>query len=151
MTKKRKIIIGRSDKADFPELYLFDIDVKIDTGAYSSAIHCHNIKIIGDAGQRKVHFNLLDPSHSEYNEKEYILPVHKTKRVKNSSGESSERIFIKTKIMIYGRSIPVELSLTDRSEMKFPVLLGRKLLKKRFVVDVSKKNLSFNQKYDQPT
>ena len=148
MNKKKKKIIGRIDKADFPELGLFDLDVKIDTGAYTSSIHCHNIKIIEKRGQIRVHFNLLDPSHSEYDEKEFVLPLHKTKKVKSSSGDSHERTFIKTKIVLYGRSLPIELSLTDRSDMKFPVLLGRKLLKRRFVVDVSRKNLSNHLKYE---
>ncbi len=41
MTKK---ILGRVDKVDFPELNLITVDVKIDTGAYTSAIHCSNIR-----------------------------------------------------------------------------------------------------------
>ena len=144
---RKKSVIGRKDKVDFPELDLIDIDVKIDTGAFSSAIHCHNIEIIDSDTAPKVRFNLLDPSHPDYDEKEFLLPVHSQKPVKSSSGEIENRIFIKTKILIFGKMRPIQLSLTDRSDMKFPVLIGRKLLKGKFVVDVAKRDLSFLAKY----
>ena len=155
MKEKSKIrkpqLIGRKDKADFPLLDLFNIDVKIDTGAYSSSIHCHNIEIINtdsdDAG--KVRFNLLDPSHPDYNEKEFVLPVSRVKNVKSSSGVAESRIFIKTKILLFNSMYNIELNLTDRSNMKYPVLLGRKLLKNRFMVDVTREFLSHNDKLQQ--
>lgn len=142
-----KRIIGRKDRIDFPELILIDIDVKIDTGAYTSSIHCHNIELIDNDDILKVRFNLLDPSHPDHNEKEFILPVYKHKQVRSSSGEAEKRIFIITKALIFDQLIDVELSLTDRSDMKFPVLLGRKVLRKRFIVDVMKRDLSFIQKH----
>jgi len=151
MKAKSKVVhpqlIGRKDKADFPLLDLYNIDVKIDTGAYSSSIHCHNIIIIYNGlVAEKVHFNLLDPSHRDYNEKEFILPIFRIKKVKSSSGVAENRIFIKTKILLFNMIYNLELNLTDRSNMKYPVLLGRKLLKNRFMVDVTKEYLSFNEK-----
>jgi hypothetical protein len=151
MKKKSKVVqpqlIGRKDKADFPLLDLYNIDVKIDTGAYSSSIHCHNIEIIYNGTvAEKVHFNLLDPTHQDYNEKEFILPIFRIKKVKSSSGVAENRIFIKTKILLFNNIYNLELNLTDRSNMKYPVLLGRKLLKNRFMVDVTKEFLSFNEK-----
>jgi len=146
-SKFKKQVIGRKDKADFPSLGLYNIDVKIDSGAYTSSIHCHNIKIIYTNNiSEKVRFNLLDPSHADYNEKEFILPIHKIKKVKSSSGIAENRIFIKTKIFIFNNEFDLELSLADRSSLKIPVLLGRKLLKKRFIVDVSKEFLSHKEK-----
>lgn len=141
-----KIIIGRRDRADFPELGLFDIDVKVDTGAYTSSIHCHNIEVVEAAGGKRVRFNLLDPDHPDYDEKEFVLPIARIKHVKSSSGSSEKRFFIKTQILLFNELIDLELSLTDRSDMKFPVLLGRKLLKKRFIVDVARFNLSYRHK-----
>lgn len=91
-------------------------------------------------------FNLLDPTHPEYDEKEFVLPIYKRKRVKSSSGEATIRTFIQTKILLFGELMDIELSLADRSDMKYPVLLGRKLLQRRYVVDVSKRNLSFKKK-----
>ena len=67
---KVKKTIGRKDKGDFPELNLKNIDIKIDTGAYTSAIHCHKIKTKEIDGRQVLTFTLLDPSHPQYNNKE---------------------------------------------------------------------------------
>lgn len=135
-------IIGRLEKIDFPEWDLFDIDAKIDTGAYTSSLHCHHIKSYEEAGKEYVKFNLLDPSHETYNDKLFKLPIHRTKVVKSSNGETEERYVVKTSIILFNKPVKAELSLTDRSEMRYPVLIGRKLLNGRFLVDVSQKYLS---------
>lgn len=143
---QEKRIIGRKDKVDFPELGLYEIDAKIDTGAYTSSIHCHHIRLYEKDGREMVQFNLLDPSHPDYNEKQFQLAVFRRKMVRSSSGHTETRIFIRTRVIIFEMPINLELSLTDRSDMKYPVLLGRKLLKDRFVVDVARVNLSHRQK-----
>jgi hypothetical protein len=94
-------------------------------------------------GKKKfVRFNLLDPSHAEYNEKLFELPVYSTKSVKSSNGVAEKRIIVRTSIKIMDKVLRAELSLTDRSEMRYPVLIGRKLIKGYFLVDVSHKYLS---------
>ncbi len=141
-----KIIIGRKDKADFPEFPLNDIECKIDTGAYTSSIHCHQIKecVINDA--KHIEFYLLDPSHPDYTQEKLKTKHYKKKRVKNSFGRSEQRFVIETFITLFGEDYPIELSLSERSEMKYPILLGRKLLKGRFIVDSSKYDISFKLK-----
>ncbi len=148
MSKKSTVkrVIGRRDKVDFPKMRLYDIDAKIDTGAYTSAIHCHNIKVIEKDGDKYVSFNLLDPTHPDYNEKRFSVPLFSKKRIKSSFGKSEERCIIKTVITLFGEKFDIELSLSNRSKMENPVLLGRKLLEKRFIVDVAKTNLSYKQK-----
>jgi len=140
------ITIGRIDKIDLPGMGLENIDAKIDTGARTSAIHCHEIYSSEKDGKKVVHFKLLDPSHPDYNDKEYFFEDFHEKRVKSSSGHVEDRFVIKTKIKIFNKVYTTEFTLTNRKEMTFPILLGRKLLKKRFIVDVSEKNLSFNNK-----
>ncbi len=143
MTKDKKIkIIGRLESIDFPDWELYDIDAKIDTGAYTSSLHCHHIESYEADGRRMVRFNLLDPSHETYNDKLFKLPVHRQKVVKSSNGLTEERIIIKTNVKIFDSVFEAQLSLTDRSEMRYPVLIGRKLIKNRFLVDVSQKYLS---------
>ncbi len=144
--KHNMIIIGRKDKVDFPELGLFDIDAKIDTGAFTSAIHCHSIKLIDKDGKQKVRFNLLDPSRPSYNNKSFIMPVYCKRKIKNSFGQVEERYIIKTEILLFGELFDIELSLTDRSKMEYPVLLGRKVLSNRFIVNVAQADLSYKQK-----
>jgi hypothetical protein len=137
MTKtKPKQIIGRKETVDFPELGIQGIHAKIDTGAYSSTLHCQDI-IIKD---KKLCFRVLDNSHPAFSKKEHCFSEFLRKKIKNSFGEIEERYIVKTKIKIAGRVIKSIISLTDRGKMRYPVLIGRKLLKNKFVVDVSIKN-----------
>lgn len=137
MTKtKPKQIIGRKELVDFPELAIKGIDAKIDTGAYSSTLHCQDIKV----KDKKIYFKVLDPTHPIFSQKEHCFSEFSRKKIKNSFGEIEERYMIKTKIKIAGRVIKSIISLTDRGKMRYPVLIGRKLLKNKFVVDVSIKN-----------
>lgn len=131
-----KKTIGRYEKVDLPDLELFKLDAKVDTGADNNAIHCHHIEVSDD--KKSVTFKLLDPSHLDYNEKQFTLPVHRMRWVKSSNGERERRVYIKTNMTVMDETYEVEISLTDRSTMTFPMLLGRKFLHNRFLVDVSK-------------
>jgi len=130
----KKLIIGRNEYVSLPELKFFDIDAKIDTGAYGSSIHCDHIHLNDDG---TVHFKLLDETHQDYSKQHIVMPVFKIKNVKSSNGTSEERIFVKTVIELSGKRYEAELSLTDRKDMKYPMLIGRKYLEGRFLVDVS--------------
>lgn len=148
MAKKKtgKRCIGRRDKVDLPELELEDIDVKIDTGAYTSSLHVKGIKEIKRKGQLWVRFKLKHPHHPAYNNKRIKLPVFAHKRIKNSFGEIEMRYIIKTTMVVFGKSYTTEFSLADRSQMECPVLIGRKFLYRKFLVDVNQKDLSYKQK-----
>ena len=137
-----KITIGRFDKADFPELSLEDIDVKIDSGAYTSSIHCSNIEEITVDGESLIRFQLLDEEHPFYNHKNFDTKNYSSKIVKSSNGISEKRFMIQTEIIIFNKKLPIFLTLSERKDMKFPILLGRKFLNKKFVIDTAKKNLS---------
>jgi len=136
MPAKPKQIIGRKESVDFPELGITGIQAKIDTGAYSSTLHCHDIRV----KEKKLCFKVLDPTHPVFSQKEHCFSEFSKKKIKNSFGESEQRYIIKTKIKIAGRVIKSIISLTDRGTMRYPVLIGRKLLRNKFVVDVSLKN-----------
>lgn len=132
-TIREKRIIGRREFIDFPELGLFDVIAKMDTGAYSSALYCHEIRIENGA----LFFKLLDPSYPIYNPMERCFHEYGEKRIKNSFGEIEKRFTIKTIVKIGRRQIKSVISLTDRSDMRYPVLIGRKILNNRFIIDVS--------------
>jgi hypothetical protein len=138
-----KIIIGRRDRIDLPQMGFSNIKVKIDTGAYGSVIHCSHIEIVHKDGKEMLSFELLNPGYPGYTGKKYIYEQFRDKKVKNSGGETEHRYFIFTDVIVFGMKICTEFSLTDRSQMKYPVLLGRKFLRKRFLVDVSFKDLSY--------
>ena len=143
--KQEKIIIGRKDIADFEKLQLLGVEVKIDTGAYTSSFHCHKIEKVEKEGREWVRCNFLDPGHPQYHEKEFCFEIFKIRKVKSSNGIVEERFSIITEITIFKKKYPIELTLTERTDMKHPVLLGRKFLSKKFLVDTSRKNLSFKK------
>ena len=144
--KNTKIIIGRKDFADFELLELFGIEVKIDSGAYTSSFHCHKIEKIIRNGKETIRCNFLDPGHPQYHEKEFSFEDFKIRNVKSSNGMVEERFSILTEITIFKEKYLIELTITDRLDMKHPVLLGRKFTSKKFLIDTSKKNLSLKNK-----
>ncbi|AXK48149.1 clan AA aspartic protease [Aliarcobacter trophiarum LMG 25534] len=131
--------IGRVETISILDLELFDLDAKIDTGAYSNSLHCDDIFIDED---NFVHFKLLDKIHTSYHGKKIKIPLYKTKSVKSSNGVVELRASIKVSVKFAGKIYNTVVSLTNRSDMKYPMLIGRKFLKDRFLVDVSKKNLT---------
>tara|TARA_R110001583_G_scaffold35585_1_gene118166 strand:- start:16917 stop:17351 length:435 start_codon:yes stop_codon:yes gene_type:complete len=136
-----KILLGRTDIVDFPKLNLFGIAVKIDTGAYTSSIHCHDIKIENNI----LKCQLLDPEHHKFQDIHFEFREFSQKKVKSSNGQIENRYLIKTEIFIFNQIYPIALTLSERGSMKYPVLLGRKFLSKKFIVDTAKKNLSFKK------
>ena len=142
MPKNELHIIGRLERINLPNWDLIGLEAKVDTGAYSSSIHCSHIYSFEKNNEIWVRFQLLDPEHSAYNHKTFEVPVSDVRDVKSSNGSVESRYFVSTIIELNKQLIEAELSLTDRSEMKYPVLLGRKFLLNRFLVDVSKSNVS---------
>lgn len=143
---EKKITIGRKDKANFPKLALKNIDIKMDTGAYTSAIHCHQIEKKEKEGKEVLVFKLLDPSHTQYQNREIVVEHYKEKNIKNSFGSSEKRFIIKTDIVLFDEKYTIELSLSERGEMRFPILIGRRFLMGKFIVDPSKYDLSNKKK-----
>ena len=135
-----KKIIGRVDKIDFPKLNLFQIPVKIDTGAYTSAIHCS--KII-EQDQSLICFFEND-EHSSFESKPIIFENYTLTDVKSSNGFKENRYKIKSEAIFFGKTYKINLTLSTRDDMKFPVLIGRQFLSKKFLVDVNLENISFN-------
>jgi hypothetical protein len=132
-----KTIIGRREWASLPEFGLKNVKVKIDTGAYSSSIHATFIE--EKDGILNVIF--LDSNHSNFRETPYSFHEYRIKKVKSSNGIVQERYFIKTQILLGSSKIKTEFSLTQRKGMRYPILIGRKLLNKRFIIDTSLKYL----------
>lgn len=138
--------IGRKDRIDLPDLNLFNLEAKIDTGAYGCALHCHHIEVIEVDGNKVLQFDLLDPEHPEYEKEVFRYSNFGEKTVKSTNGESESRYTISSQMVIFETEYNVEFSLTNRATMKIPVLIGRKFLRTRFIVDVVKKNLSYKLK-----
>lgn len=143
MSEGKKRIIGRFDKADFPVLDLEGISVKIDTGAYTSSIHCDEIIEKDDV----LYCKFLDEEHALYNGKEFIFKDYDIIYVRSSNGMIQKRYQIESKIKLFKKIYKISLSLSSRQEMRFPVLLGRKFLSNKFIVDPQLIDLSFNNQH----
>ncbi|MBL7862973.1 MAG: ATP-dependent zinc protease [Cyclobacteriaceae bacterium] len=134
--------LGRSDRVDLPGLGLTDIHAKIDTGAYNCSLHCSRAEIVDG----NLEFVLLDEEHPEFTGMKFVFKKFDRREIRNSFGEAELRYVIKTTIKIYDYLIRAEFSLSNRGNLKFPVLLGRKILRDRFLIDVTKKDLSYQNK-----
>lgn len=137
-----KKIIGRRERITLPEWGLKNVTGKVDTGAYTSSIHCDFCEEKDEQGKKVLYFKVLDPKDKKYTGKLIKTESFTQKKVKNSFGQAEVRYKVSTKVIMFGEEFEAEFTLTDRSRMRNPILLGRKLLRGRFLVDVEEVNLS---------
>jgi len=135
-------ILGRYDRVDLPQLGLYNIHAKVDTGAYTSSLHCHRATVTNGI----LEFILLDEEHPEFTGLKFTFSDFEERDIKNSFGEVERRFVITTTLKIFNEDITTEFSLGNRGSLKFPILIGRKILRNRFLIDVTKKNLSYKEK-----
>lgn len=137
--KNRLPIIGRLERVWFPNIELNSDGViaKIDTGADSGAMHVVYSRLLRDKkGVEFVEFQPLDESRR-------VMRTYKFKKVRvtSSNGTVERRFRVQFTIKIHGKTYPIELSLTDRSDMQYDVIIGRRFLEGKFLVDVSLANV----------
>lgn len=142
MAEKR--IIGKRELISIIDLELFDLDAKVDTGADSNALHCDDIFV---DEQNNVHFTLLDEIHESYHGKRMCLPLYKLKKVKSSNGQIQLRPSVKLIVLFMGKRYKTVISLTNRADMKYPMLMGRRFLSGKFLVDVELEYVGKNPTY----
>lgn len=129
-----KVIIGRSESLSFVGHDILDVPAKTDTGAYRSAVHASNIKLNPKTGV--LSFELLGnhPICGNMSTKTEVKSFKKV-TVENSFGHSEERYEVKLKVKLGPKVFMARFTLADRSKKIYPILLGRKLLNNRFLVD----------------
>lgn len=111
------------------------IKAKIDTGARTSALHAYELSECTRDGEAWVTFMVHPWQGNESDEVRVELPVFDRRTVKSSSGHAEERITVKFPIVLVGRTVDAEVTLTNRDEMGFRMLIGREALEQNFVVD----------------
>lgn len=129
-TAQSMTTIGRAEKIEFPEAGLTNVPAKVDTGAFSSSVWATNIR----EEDGILYFCLLDSTKELSTDKFEMLDIE------NSFGHSEVRYGVKLWVVVKGRKVRTIFSLADRSNKTYPVLLGRKLLRRKFIVDVSQGN-----------
>jgi hypothetical protein len=132
---KQPAIIGRAEKVFFVDVSKQPIPAKVDTGADLSSIWATDIHVEDD----KLSFKLFGPSSEFYTGKAIVLAKkdYSVTRVANSFGHREVRYVVKLRIRIAGRLVQGTFTLSNRASKLYPILLGRRLLKGKFVVDVA--------------
>lgn len=125
------ITVGWRELVSLPELGLAGIPAKIDTGARTSSLHADVLDDFMRGGQRFVRFAV-----DWDGQRHFCEAVHVDVRgITSSNGDQQTRFVIKTPLMIGKMRFRAEISLADRSQMQFPMLIGRTALRRRMVVD----------------
>jgi hypothetical protein len=130
---KQKILVGARETIDLPELGLFGITTRIDTGAQTSSLHVDHISENKDTGM--LNFELHPDSHDIKKTNKCSAKILARKRIKSSNGEKERRYIIHTLAVMGELTWTIKLSLTDRSSMNHLMLLGRQAMKGEMLVD----------------
>ncbi len=130
-----KAIIGRSETITFVGTEAVNVPAKADTGAYRSAVHATDIKVRDDG---VLEFMLLG-NHPVCGAMAHMVTTSEYSKVgvANSFGHREERFEVKLKVKLGSKVFFARFTLADRSKKIYPILLGRKLLNHRFLVDSS--------------
>jgi len=135
MTKK--LTVGNLETCSLPELGIKDLQVRVDTGAKTSSLHVDNLEKIQKGGKPWVKFDL----HPDIYHVERVIKCEAAltdlRSIKSSNGVSETRYVISTLFQLGSNSWPIEITLTDRSDMSYLMLLGREGMKDRILVDPS--------------
>ncbi len=131
MAARPLTVVGWRELVSLPKLGLHGIPAKIDTGARTSSLHAHVLEDFCRDGERFVRF-AVDWGGVRH----HCEAVHVDLRgITSSNGDQQTRFVIKTPLTIGNLTFRAEISLADRSQMQFPMLIGRTALRRRMVVD----------------
>ena len=129
-----KRIVGWKENVALPDLNIKNVIAKIDTGANLASIDAADIKIITRNNVKYVKFKVMKRNNTI---RKTSAPLEGYKRIKSSNGDVEKRPYIKTTLLMDGISKRIELTLTDRGPMEYTMLIGRKALGRRWVVNPS--------------
>lgn len=134
-------VIGWREWVSLPDLGIDKIKAKVDTGARSSSLHAFDIEMFQKDGADWVRFKVHPVQRKDIALVELESPVLDTRSVRSSSGKAAVRPVIVTNVALLGVTWPVELTLANRHQMGFRMLLGRQAFRRRFLVDAGKSYL----------
>lgn len=126
-------LIGWRERVSLPEIGVGPIAAKIDTGARSAALHATEIVLHG----HQVKFVVPVKGRNHH----CSMPLRGHRKVKSTSGHSQTRAVIETEVKIGSMRFPIEITLTDRTDMGVPMLLGRASIRGRYVVHPGRTNI----------
>ncbi len=137
-----RTVIGWREWVALPELGLPAVKAKVDTGARTSALHAFRVETFEEAGRRRVRFWLHPLRRKKQLEVCCQADLLDRRTVSDSGGHREKRCVIRTPVELAGERWEIEITLTNRDSMLFPMLLGRKALEERFLVDAAESYLT---------
>lgn len=143
---KKYPAIGWREWVALPEIGIDRIKAKIDTGARTSALHAFSLHTFTENGQLKIRFDIHPMQHDTETTIHCEATVADRRLVTDSGGHVEERYVIITPITIGETSWPIEITLTERENMLFRMLLGRRALRKRFLINPARSFISTKAK-----
>ncbi|HKR82457.1 MAG TPA: RimK/LysX family protein [Candidatus Saccharimonadales bacterium] len=130
----RKKLLGGSTYVDFPELGLAGVPTRIDTGARLSSLWA----LVEERPEGVLSVTFLGPENALYTGKKYEFTEYEQIVIASSMGHMQKRYKVKLLVKIKGKKIRAQFTLADRSTQVYPVLIGRNVLRGKFIVDVKK-------------
>jgi len=134
----KKTIIGWREWVALPELGIERVKAKIDTGARTSALHAFGIERYTKQGREWIRFTIQPYQHNAIDKRVCTCPVRESRVITNSGGTREQRFVIESRLTLGTQSWPIEITLTNRDQMGFRMLLGRTAIRRHCVIDPGK-------------
>ena len=128
-------VAGWREWVSLPDLGVDWIKAKLDTGARTSALHAFDLEEFERDGQAWVRFSIHPWQRSDEDVAELSLPVLDRRDVRSSNGQTEQRYAVALDVTLAGRTITTVMTLSNRDEMGFRMLIGREALERGFLVD----------------
>lgn len=135
---KKRPVIGWREWVSLPQLHIDKIKAKVDTGARTSALHAFSLSPFKENGKDLIRFLIHPIQHNTELEVACVAEIVDKRPVTDSGGHTEDRFVIMTPIEIAGQTWPIEITLTERENMLFRMLLGRSALRRRFTINPAK-------------
>ncbi len=133
--KREQLVVGWREWIALPDLGVERIKAKLDTGARTSALHAYRVKPFRRGRRRFVRFYVHPVQHRRLPELLCEAPIVDERVVTSSNGRREQRYVIETPLRMGEQVWMIQVTLTNRDEMGFRMLLGRQALRKRLLVD----------------
>lgn len=130
-----KMVIGWREWVQLPDLGVLEMKAKVDTGADNSSLHAFNLERFVRDGTEYVRFEIHPKQRSKKPTIPCEAPLAMEKKVKNPGGRTELRPVIRTRVVVAGVELMALVNLTSRDEMGFRMLLGRRAVRSKFVID----------------
>jgi hypothetical protein len=132
---RERPVIGWREWVLLPQWLDMPIKAKIDSGARTSAVHSFGTRRFSDRGAPHVEFVLHPIQRRALPQVPCVAVIKDERWVRSSNGEAEKRIVVETTARLGPVEWPIELTLADRDDMGFRLLLGREAIRRRFLVD----------------